>query len=98
MASRRLFIIVPLAVAAGVGAFLFIPKPLPELSRQELIAEVQSGFVHQVVVVDNEVVTGVSSRRGAFRVVLRRGDTSLIDELSAMGVEVRYEKEPLGLI
>ena len=98
MASRRLFVIVPLAVAAGVGAFLFIPKPLPELSRQELIAEVQSGYVHQVVVIDNEVVTGVSTRRGAFRVVLRRGDISLIDQLSAMGVEVRYEKEPLGLI
>ena len=98
MASRRLIVIVPLASAAGIAAFLFIPKPLPELSRQELIAEVQSGFVHQVVVVDNQVVTGVSTRRGAFRVVLRGGDNSLIDELSAMGVEVRFEKEPLGLI
>jgi hypothetical protein len=98
MTSRRLFIIFPLSVAAGVAAFHFMPKPLPELSPQELIAEVRSGYVHEVVVIDNEVVTGVSMKRGAFRVDLRRGDTSLIEQLSAMGVEVRFEKEPLGLI
>ena len=98
MSSRRLFVIVPLAVAAGLGAFVLIPKPLPELSRQELIAEVQSGNVREVVVDDSQMVTGFSTRRGPFRVVLPHGDTSLIDELSAMGVEVRFEKEPLGLI
>jgi hypothetical protein len=97
MGSRRLFVIGSLAVAAGVAAFLFVPKPLPELSRQELIAEVRSGSVRQVVILDNQIVTGVSTR-GAFRVVLRRGDNTLIEELSAMGIEVRYEKEPLGLI
>jgi hypothetical protein len=85
-------------MAAGVAAFLLVPKPLPELSAQELIAEARSGYVHEVVVIDQEVITGVSTRRGAFRVVLPRGDTSLIDELSAMGVEVTFEKEPLGLI
>ena len=98
MNSRRLFVIGALAVAAGVAAFLFVPKPLPEISRQELIAEARSGFVHQVVIADNQIVTGVSARRGAFRVVLQRGDNTLIEELSALGVEVRYEKEPLGLI
>jgi hypothetical protein len=98
MPSRRLLVIVPLSIAAGVAAFLFVPKPLPELSPQELIADVRSGYVHQVVVVDGEVLTGVSTRRGAFRVVLPRGGAGLIEELSAMGVEVRFEKEPLGLI
>ena len=98
MSSRRLFVIGSLAVVAGVAAFLFVPKPLPELSRQELIAEVRFGSVHQVVIVDNQIVTGISTRRGAFRVVLGRGDDTLIEELSAMGVEVRYEKDPLGLI
>ena len=98
MTSRRLFILVPLSIAAGFAAFHFVPKPLPELSPQELIAEVRFGYVHEVVVIDQEVLTGVSTRRGAFRVVLPRGDTSLIDELSALGVEVRFEKEPLGLI
>jgi hypothetical protein len=98
MTSRRLFVLVPLSVAAGVAAFHFMPKPLPELSPQELIFEVRSGYVHEVVVIDQEVITGVSSRRGAFRVVLPQGDSSLIEQLSAMGVDVRFEKEPLGLI
>jgi len=31
-------------------------------------------------------------------VVLRRGDNSLINELSALGVEVKFETTPLGLI
>ena len=98
MASRRFLIIVPLAVAAGVGAFFLVPKPLPELSRQELIDEVRSGYVHRVVIIDNEVLTGVSTRRGPFRVVLAKQDTTLVGELTAMGVGVRFEKEPLGLI
>lgn len=98
MSSRRSFVIGSLALAAGVAAFFFVPKPLPELSRQDLIAEVRSGSVHRVVIVDDQVITGVSARRGAFRVVLQRGDTTLIEELSALGVEIRYEKEPLGLI
>jgi len=29
---------------------------------------------------------------------VRHGDTSLIDKLSAMGVEVKFETTPLGLI
>lgn len=85
------------SVVAGVTAAYFVPKPSPEMSRQELIAEVQAGYVRQVTVVDKAVVTGVSSRRGSFRVGLRRGD-SLIEELSDMGVEVKYETTPLGLI
>jgi hypothetical protein len=98
MTSRRLFVLLPLSVAAGLAAIYFMPKPLPELSRQELIAEVRLGNVREVVVIDQEVITGVSTARGPFRVVLRRGDTGLIDELSAMGVDVKFEKEPLGLI
>ena len=98
MTSRRRNLAILISAAAGVAAFLLVPKPLPELSREELIAEVQSGFVHEVVVVDREVIRGVSTRRGPFRVVLRRGDNSLIDELSAMGVRVKFETTPLGLI
>ena len=98
VSRRRLVILLILSVAAGVTAFFLVPKPLPELSRQELIAEVKAGYVHQVVVVDQEVITGVSTKRGPFRAPLRRGDTSLIDELSAMGVEVKFETTPLGLI
>jgi hypothetical protein len=98
MATRRRIIVLSLSAAAGLAAYVFIPKPLPEISRQELIAEVQAGYVHEVVVVDKEVVTGVSTRRGAFRVTLPRDDHSLIDQLSAMGINVKYETTPLGLI
>ena len=98
VSRKRLIVVLILSVSAGLATVFLVPKPLPELSRQELIAEVQSGFVHEVVVVDQEVITGVSTKRGSFRVPLRRGDRSLIDELSAMGVEVKFETTPLGLI
>ncbi len=71
-------------------------ETLPELSRQELIAEVRSGYVHEVVIVDREAVTTVSTRRGPFRVALRRGDNSLVDELSALGIDVKFETKPLA--
>jgi hypothetical protein len=51
-----------------------IPKPLPEMSQQDLIAEARSGFVREVVVTDGEVITGESTKRGRFRVPLRRDD------------------------
>jgi hypothetical protein len=96
MSFRRGVITLILAATAGVVAFFLVPKPLPELTRQELIAEVQAGYVHEVVIVDGEVIEAVSTKHGAFRVVLRRGDNSLIEELSAMGVTIKYETTPLG--
>lgn len=98
MTSRRLFVAIVLSIAAGIAAFVFLPKPLPELSRQELIAEVRSGHVHEVVVLDGETITAVSTTRGPFRVVLPRGAKRLIEELRALGVEVKFERTPLGLI
>jgi hypothetical protein len=98
MATRRRIVSLILAVAAGILAFEFVPKPLPELSQQELIAEVQSGNVHQVVIVDKEVLTAVSTARGEFRVDLRHSDPDLITRLTAMGVDVKFETTPLGLI
>ncbi|HXP84602.1 MAG TPA: hypothetical protein VN841_07785 [Bryobacteraceae bacterium] len=98
MASRkRIFISLVLAVAAGVTAFFLVPKPLMELSRPELIDEVRLGYVHEVVMIDDEdVLTGFSIRRGPFRVNLQRGDTSLIQQLSAAGVTVKHENSPTG--
>jgi len=98
MTSRRLVILLTVSIAAGAATVYFIPKPLPEMSQKDLIGEVQSGYVHEVVIVDKEVVTGISSRRGPFRVPLRGGAGSLIDQLSAMGVDLKYETTPLGLI
>ena len=98
MASRKRIIVLVLSAAAGVAAFLLVPKPLPELSRAELIAEVRAGNVHEVVVVDRVMIRAVSSSRGEFRVVLPPGDNSLVQELSGMGVEVKFETTPLGLI
>jgi hypothetical protein len=52
MPSRRLVFLLILSATAGLVAFFLVPKPLPELSRQDLIAEIHSGYVHEVVIVD----------------------------------------------
>ena len=98
ISRKRVVIALTLAVIAGVAAFILTPKPWPEMSRKDLLAEARSGFVREVVVTDGEVITGESTKRGRFRVPLQRDDKSLIDELSALGVMVKYETEPLGLI
>jgi len=87
-----------LAVLAGIATFFLIPKSLAEMSRQDLLAEAQAGKVRRVVIVDGDVVEGVSARLGPFRVMLKPDDRTLVDELKAMGVTVRFEKTPLGLI
>lgn len=79
-------------------ALLLVPKPLPELSWEELIAEVQAGYVRRVVIVDGESARAESTRRGPFRVVLPRVNAKPVDELKALGVEVTLETTPLGLI
>jgi hypothetical protein len=53
---------------------------------------------HHVVIVDKQVITGVSIKRGPFRVVSPKDVISLIEQLSVLGVDSRFEKEPLGLI
>jgi hypothetical protein len=35
------------ALIAGVGAFYFVRKPLPEITRTEFVAEVHAGHVHE---------------------------------------------------
>ena len=97
MTSRKLVLLLMLSVAAGTAAFFLVPKPLPELSREELITEIRAGNVHEVVITDGELLTAVSTSRGRFRVTVRRGDSSLVRELSAMGVKVEFETGP-GLI
>jgi hypothetical protein len=98
MSIRRVVISGILALIAGVVAVVLMPKPLPELSRQELLEEVRSGYVHEVTIVDGEVAKAISSRYGQFRVTIPKDDTSLIAQLSAMGVKVNIEKTPLGTI
>src|SRR5258708_34895719 len=56
-----------LAVAAGVAAFFLVPKPLPELSRTEFLTEVRSGRVPKIAIIDNQVITGVSTAGGEVR-------------------------------
>ena len=98
MSTRRLVITGILSAGIGVLAFFMVPKPLPELWRQELMAEVQSGNVREVVIIDKEVLTAVSSTRGKFRVLQKPGDDSLIEELTGRGVGISYETSAHGLI
>jgi hypothetical protein len=95
---RRLLALVA-AVLVGVAVLHLLPPPLPELTRAEFMAEVRAGHVSSIAIEDQEVITGISSTRGAFRTSYRKGeDGGLPAELRAMGVEVRFEKSPLGLI
>lgn len=95
----KLLVITLLALTAGVMAFFLVPEPLPELSRDEFLTEVRDGHVRKVEIEDSEVILGVSSVRGPFRSVYRRGeDAGLADELHALGVETVFTKSSLGLI
>ncbi len=88
-----------LAVIAAWFTYQHVPEPLPELSRAEFIAEVRAGHVRKVVIKDEEVITGESSTRGPFRTAFKKAeDAHLVTELRALGVEVVFEKSPLGLI
>jgi hypothetical protein len=103
MQTRKSYIRPALAIllSAFVGwvAFHHIPKPLPELSRAEFLAEFRQGRVAKVIIEDQEVITGVSSTRGPFRTpVHKMQDGSLVGQLRALGVQVVFEKSLPGLI
>jgi hypothetical protein len=68
------------------------PKLPPEITREEFIAEVRGGHVHQVTIWDRSVITGRSSTRGNFRTAFHADDRNLASELRTLGVEV-LEKE-----
>lgn len=83
------------AISAWMGFGLFSqgrPQLPPELSREEFLAEVRQGHVHEVTIWDKQVHTGVSSTRGPFRTDLRAEARNLSSELRAMGIQVS-EKE-----
>jgi hypothetical protein len=97
-ALRRLLALVA-AILVGAAAGYFMPKPLPELTRAEFMDEVQAGHVRRIVIEDQEMITGVSSTRGAFRTGFRKAeDKGLPAALRALGVEIRFATSPLGLI
>lgn len=97
-ALRRLLVLVAALIVGAATAYL-VPRPLPELTRAEFLEEVHAGHVRSIVIEDQEVITGVSSTRGAFHTGFRKAeDKGLPVALRALGVEIRFEKSPLGLI
>jgi hypothetical protein len=95
---RRLLLLIAAVIVGAIAAYL-VPPPLPELTRAELMAEVRAGHIRSIVIKDEEMITGVSSTRGAFRSGFRKAeDKGLPAALRALGVEIRFEKSPLGLI
>lgn len=96
--SIRLVLTLVAAVVAGVAAAYLMPQPLPELTRAELLDEIQSGHVRRVEIEDQDIILGESSTRGAFRSGFdRKHDGGLPDELRALGVEVWFSKSPPGI-
>jgi hypothetical protein len=97
--SPRVLVSAVLAIIGGWAAFLAVPKPLPELSRTEFLAEAREGHVHKIVIEDHEVITGVSDTLGPFRTGFKKsGDDALVAELRSMGVDVEFEESAPGLI
>jgi len=86
-----------LAAILGLIVFVVLPKPLPELSRAEFLAEVRSGHVRKVEVED-KTITGTSATRGAFRTPLNPDGAELVAELRSLGVEIVYTDFGRGLI
>jgi hypothetical protein len=87
-----------LALIAGWWAFSHVPPPLPELTREEFLAEVRAGHVRKIVIEDHQVITGESSTRGRFRTAYKEPeDADLATELRAQGVEVLFDNST-GLI
>jgi hypothetical protein len=86
------------AVIAGIVAFRYVPEPLPELTRDELLAEARAGHIRRIEIEDQDIILGENSVPGEFRSPLdRRRDAGLADELRALGVEVRYTRSPPGI-
>jgi hypothetical protein len=94
---RQVFALVA-ALIAGVIAFHYMPEPLPELTRDEFVAEIRAGHVRRIEIDDQEVIIGESSTRGEFRTGFDRSeDAGLPAELRAIGVEVWFSTSPPGI-
>lgn len=80
-----------MALLAGWLAYRSVPAPLPELTREQFLAEVQSGHVQTVIVEDDDVILATSSTRGRFRTrYSKRTDAALLTALRAAGVTVEF--------
>ena len=92
----RIAISALLAVLVGIAAMYVIPKPLPELSRAEFLAEVRSGHVQRVTI-DGDVIVAASSARGEFRTSLKPDESGVLAELRSRGVEIEYAEPGLSI-
>ena len=96
--SVRRVLAVIAAITAGIVAYRYVPEPLPELTRAELMAEARAGQIRGVDIEDRDIILGESAASGRFRSPFdRRRDIGLADELRALGVEVRYTRSPPGI-
>jgi hypothetical protein len=96
--SLRLALALVAAVIAGVTAFFLMPKPLPELTRAEFLAEVRAGHVREIEIEDQQIIIGKSTVRGEFLTGFKsKEDAKLPAELRELGVEVWFSKSSLGV-
>lgn len=83
------------AIVAGALAAHFVPKPWPEISRQEFLIEVRSGHVNEVEIHDGDLILAVSTTRGRLRTALEPNDQELTAELQSRGVRILYSSSGL---
>ena len=78
---------------------LLLHSALPQITREQFLAEVRAGHVNKVVIQDDDLITSSSSTRGAFAAPYDKSrDAQLVLELRARGIEVVFEKSAPGLI
>jgi len=96
--SLRLALALVAAAIVGVTAVFLTPKPLPELTCADFMAEVRAGHVREIEIEDQAIIIGKSSTRGEFRTDFnRKEDVGLPAELRSLGVEVWFSKSSLGV-
>ena len=85
-----LFIAIGAGVVASVATANLLRRLSQEISRTQLLSEVEQRHVAKVVISDRALVYGTSSTLGAFR-VKTPADGVLLNELRARGVMVEFE-------
>ena len=88
--ALMLFIAISAGLLASVATSRFLSRLPPEISRTELLSEVEQRHVAKVVITDRVLINWRSSTRGAFRVRMPVDDV-MVSELRSRGVVVEFE-------
>lgn len=88
--AALLFVAIAAGCVATLATFRLLDRLPPVLSRTDFFSEVDQQHVNRVVIRDRELISGISSTRGAFRVRMPVDD-AMVEELRSRGLVVEFE-------